>query len=127
MRSFLGVPLLVRGEVFGNLYMTEKASGEFTAEDEAVLTALAGAAGIAIDNARLYEEGEVRRRWLTAVSEVRAALLGTASPEKALGLVAEQVATLTDADATLLAVGPDPDVGGYTVVAHIGADLHDLT
>ena len=75
MHSFLGVPVLVRGEVFGNLYLTEKADGDFTAEDEAVLTALAGAAGIAIDNARLYEEGEIRRRWLAAVSDVRAALL----------------------------------------------------
>ena len=127
MHSFLGVPVLVRGEVFGNLYMTEKRNGEFTAEDEAVLTALAGAAGIAIDNARLYEEGEVRRRWLAAVSEVRAALLGTTSPEQALGLVAEQVTTLTDADATLVAVGPDPAGGGYTVVAHVGAHLEDLT
>src|SRR5205085_700776 len=50
MHSFLGVPVLVRGQVFGNLYMTERRHGEFTAEDEAVLTALAGAAGIAIDN-----------------------------------------------------------------------------
>src|SRR5215218_5262123 len=78
MHSFLGVPVLVRGRVFGNLYMTEKAHGDFTAEDEAILTALAGAAGIAIDNARLYEEGEVRRRWLAAVSDVRASLLDTA-------------------------------------------------
>src|SRR5829696_1139077 len=97
MHSFLGVPVLVRGQVFGNLYMTEKRHGEFSAEDEAVLTALAGAAGIAIDNARLYEEGEVRRRWVAAVSDVRAALLGTASPEDALRLVAEQVAVLTGA------------------------------
>jgi len=71
MKSFLGVPVLVRGEVFGNLYMTEKRHGEFTAEDEAVLTALAGAAGIAIDNAHLYEESEVRRRWLSAIADVR--------------------------------------------------------
>ncbi|SFE86598.1 GAF domain-containing sensor histidine kinase [Blastococcus tunisiensis] len=127
MHSFLGVPVLVRGEVFGNLYMTEKRHGEFTAEDEAVLTALAGAAGIAIDNARLYEEGEERRRWLTAVSDVRAALLGTASPDEALRLIADQVATLTGADATLLALGPDPEDACYTVVAHLGADLHDLT
>lgn len=127
MHSFLGVPVLVRGEVFGNLYMTEKAHGEFTGEDEAVLTALAGAAGIAIDNARLYEEGELRRRWVAGVSEVRAALLGTASAEEALHLVAEQVAVLTDADATLMAVGPDPSDGGYVVVAHLGTDLEDLT
>src|SRR5829696_5433417 len=127
MHSFLGVPVLVRGQVFGNLYMTEKRHGDFTAEDEAVLTALAGAAGIAIDNARLYEEGEVRRRWLGAVSDVRAALLGAASPEDALRLIAEQVAGLTGADATWLLRGPDPDDGTYTVVAHLGKDLHDLT
>jgi signal transduction histidine kinase len=127
MHSFLGVPVLVRGQVFGNLYMTEKRHGDFTAEDEAVLTALAGAAGIAIDNARLYEEGEVRRRWLAAVSDVRAALLGTASPEEALRLIAEQVAALTGADATLLALGPDPEDRSYAVVAHLGKDLHDLT
>jgi signal transduction histidine kinase len=127
MHSFLGVPVLVRGQVFGNLYMTEKRQGDFSAEDEAVLTALAGAAGIAIDNARLYEEGEVRRRWLGAVSEVRAALLETASPEDALRLIAEQVATLTGADATLLALGPDAADGCYSVVASLGADLQDLT
>lgn len=127
MHSFLGVPVLVRGQVFGNLYMTEKRHGEFTAEDEAVLTALAGAAGIAIDNARLYEEGETRRRWLAAVSDVRAALLGAASPEEALRLIAEQVAALTGADATLLALGPDPEDRSYTVVAHLGTDPHDLT
>src|SRR5215207_164617 len=127
MHSFLGVPVLVRGQVFGNLYMTEKRHGEFTAEDEAVLTALAGAAGIAIDNARLYEEGEVRRRWLAAISDVRAALLGAASPEDALRLIVEQVAALTGADATLLAFGPDPEDRGYTVVASLGADLQDLT
>ena len=103
------------GEVFGNLYMTEKRHGEFTAEDEAVLTALAGAAGIAIDNARLYEEGEVRRRWLAAVSDVRAALLDAASADEALRLIAERVATLTDADAAWLLTGPDPADGGYTV------------
>ncbi|MFP5372714.1 MAG: GAF domain-containing protein, partial [Actinomycetes bacterium] len=127
MHSFLGVPVLVRGEVFGNLYLTEKAHGEFTAEDEAVLTALAGAAGIAIDNARLYEEGEVRRRWLSAVSDVRAALLDAQSPTEALRLVAEQVATLTGADGTWVLQGPDPDDGTYTVVAQTGDDLQHIS
>jgi signal transduction histidine kinase len=125
MHSFLGVPVLVRGEVFGNLYLTEKAHGEFTAEDEAVLTALAGAAGIAIDNARLYEEGEVRRRWLSAVSDVRAALLDASTPTEALRLVAEQVAALTEADGTWVLQGPDPDDGTYTVVAQTGEGPHD--
>jgi signal transduction histidine kinase len=126
MRSFLGVPVLVRGEVFGNLYMTEKAHGEFTAEDEAVLTALAGAAGIAIDNARLYEEGEMRRRWLAAVSDIRAALLDAASPGDALTLIVDRVAALTAADAVWLMRGPDPADGSYTVTAQSGSGLSDL-
>src|SRR4051794_4909794 len=107
MGSFLGVPVLVRGEVFGNLYMTEKRHGAFTAEDEAVLTALAGAAGIAIDNAHLYEQSELRRRWLSAVADVRAMLLEAASTAEAPSLIAEQVVDLTEADATWLLMGPD--------------------
>jgi len=126
MHSFLGVPVLVRGKVFGNLYMTEKAHGDFTAEDEAILTALAGAAGIAIDNARLYEEGEQRRRWLTAISDVRAVLLDAASPDEALGLIAERLATLTHADATWLVQGPDQGDGSYLVRAQSGSELADL-
>src|SRR5215213_5413372 len=105
MHSFLGVPVLVRGEVFGNLYMTEKRQGDFTAEDEAVLTALAGAAGIAIDNARLYEESEGRRRWLAAVADVRAALLDAPSAGAALILIAERLTDLTEADVTWLLLG----------------------
>ena len=127
MKTFLGVPLLVRGEVFGNLYLTEKRHGLFTAEDEAVLTALAGAAGIAIDNAHLYEAGEVRRRWLAAVADVRALLLEAPSQAEALRLIAERIADLTGAEATWLLVGPDPDTGSYTVTGQIGAGLTDLT
>jgi signal transduction histidine kinase len=125
MKTFLGVPVLVRGQVFGNLYMTEKRHGEFTAEDEAVLTALAGAAGIAIDNAHLYEEGEMRRRWLAAVSDVRAALLEAPSAEAAQALIADRVAELTEADAAWLFLGPDPASGTYTVAAESGAGLRD--
>jgi signal transduction histidine kinase len=126
MRSFLGVPVLVRGEAFGNLYMTEKVHGDFTAEDEAILTALAGAAGIAIDNARLYEEGEQRRRWLTAISDVRAVLLDAASQDEALGLITERLAALTEADATWLVQGPDGADGSYLVRAQSGSGLVDL-
>ncbi|RFU20437.1 GAF domain-containing sensor histidine kinase [Geodermatophilus marinus] len=122
MHSFLGVPVLVRGEVFGNVYITEKRHGEFTAEDEAVLTALAGAAGIAIDNARLYEEGEARRRWMTAVSDVRACLLSEAGEDEALALVAARVAELTRADGAWVLVGPADD-GTYTVRAQAGDGL----
>ena len=127
MKSFLGVPVLVRGQVFGNLYMTEKRHGRFTAEDEAVLTALAGAAGIAIENARLYEAGEIRRRWLTAVADVRALLLEAPSAVEALTLIAERIAALTEADATWLLMGPDADTGVYTVAAERGVGLNEST
>src|SRR3954453_22471059 len=127
MKSFLGVPVLVRGEVFGNLYMTEKRHGEFTAEDEAVLTALAGAAGIAIDNAHLYEESEGRRRWLAAIADVRAALLDAPSAGGALVLIAERLIDLTEAEVTWLLLGPEPGTGAYTVAAQSRRGRRDLT
>ncbi|HEY3611814.1 MAG TPA: GAF domain-containing protein, partial [Pseudonocardiaceae bacterium] len=59
MRTFLGVPIRVREQVFGRLYLTEKTGGHgFTEDDEVVVQALAGAAGIAVDNARLYDEAQ---------------------------------------------------------------------
>jgi signal transduction histidine kinase len=126
MRTFLGVPVLVRGTVFGNLYMTEKRHGEFTAEDEAVLTALAGAAGVAVDNARLYEEAEQRRRWATALSDVRAALLDPGPPGRALRLIAERVLALTGSDGVWIVVGPDGE-STYEVRVQVGDGLVDLT
>ncbi|MCZ2839316.1 GAF domain-containing sensor histidine kinase [Modestobacter sp. VKM Ac-2985] len=127
MRTFLGVPVLVRGTVFGNLYMTEKhGGGHFTHEDQAVLLALAGAAGIAIDNARLYAEGEVRRRWLTAVADIRSTLLGGLAPEQAVQLVVDRVADLTAADGAWLVSGPDPADSSYEVQAQSGAELPDV-
>ena len=63
MRTFLGVPIRIRDQVFGNLYLTEKAGGAtFTEADEVLVLALAGAAGIAIDNARLYQAANTDRR-----------------------------------------------------------------
>jgi len=71
MRTFLGVPVRVRDEIFGNLYLTEKIDGpEFTAEDEDLAVALASAAGVAIQNARLYEDSNSRQRWLEAGMDV---------------------------------------------------------
>jgi hypothetical protein len=75
MRSFVGVPVRVRDRVFGNLYLTEKrGGGEFTEDDEAVLTALGAAAGVAVENARLYEEARRQQHWLRASSELTIAL-----------------------------------------------------
>src|SRR6478752_5524855 len=71
MKTFLGVPVRVRDTVFGNLYLTEKIDGQdFTAEDEDLAVALASAAGVAIQNARLYEDSSSRQRWLEAGMEV---------------------------------------------------------
>jgi signal transduction histidine kinase len=127
MGTFLGVPVLVRGVAFGNLYLTEKRAGEFTAEDEAVLIALAGAAGIAIDNAHLYEEGRERERWLTAVADVRAALLAGTAAEDVLLLITERMRALASADVTFLLFGPDPVDGAYVVRAQSGVAVDDLT
>lgn len=71
MKTFLGVPVRVRDEVFGNLYLTEKTDGQdFTAEDEDLAVALASAAGVAIQNARLFEDSKSRQRWLEAGIDV---------------------------------------------------------
>lgn len=123
MHTFLGVPIHVRGEVFGNLYLTEKhGGGDFTEEDEAVVIALAAAAGIAIENARLYAETHSRERWLTASTEITARLLGGATPAESLELIAERARTVGDADVALLAL-VDDEAGELVVetVAGTGA------
>ncbi|MFD9907379.1 GAF domain-containing protein [Streptomyces sp. NPDC059063] len=99
MSSFLGVPIRVRDEVFGNLYLTEKHGGaQFDAEDESVLLTLAVAAGVAIENARLYEEARLRERWLQASAEVTSALLSGAPQSQVLQLMAERAKELTSAE-----------------------------
>ncbi|WP_329567749.1 sensor histidine kinase [Streptomyces sp. NBC_01361] len=104
MHSFLGVPIRVRDEVFGNLYLTEKRSGkEFDAEDEAVLSTLAVAAGVAIENARLYEETRLRERWQRASGRVTSMLLTGAPSAEVLELIAEQARKIVSADAGMIA------------------------
>ncbi|MET9346342.1 sensor histidine kinase [Streptomyces termitum] len=99
MHSFLGVPIRVRDEVFGNLYLTEKRGGaDFDAEDEAVVTTLAVAAGVAIENARLYEEGRRRQRWLAASSDFTRALLSGTGETEVLDGMLEQAVDISDAD-----------------------------
>ncbi|PVZ06267.1 GAF domain-containing sensor histidine kinase [Actinomycetospora cinnamomea] len=113
MRTFLGVPVRVRGTVFGNLYLTEKRDGEFTAEDEAVMVALAAAAAVAVDNARLHQdtqrlvaEAQRRQRWLEASSEITTQVLAGADPSEALVLAAERAAELTDALGAVITTPP---------------------
>lgn len=101
MGSFLGVPVVVRGEVFGNLYLTDKADGPFSAEDEELVTALAATAGIAIDNARLFAESRRRERWSAALAEISATLL-SGEVEDPLAVVVETVASAAGAELACL-------------------------
>jgi signal transduction histidine kinase len=113
MSTFLGVPVRIRDQVFGNLYLTEKGGGEsFTSEDEQVVVALAAAAGVVIQNARLYEEASRRQRWLEAAAEITAALLGDVNREQALQLVADRAREVAGADvaAVLLREGETDDL-----------------
>nr|WP_281196283.1 GAF domain-containing protein [Microtetraspora malaysiensis] len=109
MRSFLGVPIRVRDEIFGNLYLTEKRNGEFDEEDEAIVTALATAAGVAIENARLYEETRRREAWLEVSSEVTTSLLSGADPHDVLVTLARRTREMTDADVVTISFGVAPD------------------
>ncbi|MHB1432463.1 MAG: sensor histidine kinase [Streptosporangiaceae bacterium] len=105
MHSFLGVPIRIRGEVYGNLYLTEKQGAtQFDTEDEAVLIALAAAAGVAIENARLYEEARRQQRWLSAIGEVTRHLLSGAESGDALALITEKALEMTGADLVLLSL-----------------------
>jgi len=109
MRTFLGVPVRVRDQVFGNLYLTEKrGGGEFTEDDEAVLTALGAAAGVAVENARLYEEATRQQSWLRASSELTMQLLSGDSPQAVLRNLTRQALELSGADLVALAL-PDED------------------
>ncbi len=107
MNTFLGVPIRVRDVVFGNLYLTEKRGGDFTADDVVVVQALAAAAGVAIENARLFEETRRRQRWLEASNEIRDALLTATDADEALLLIAARARELAGADSVLLLL-PDP-------------------
>ncbi|RSS53302.1 GAF domain-containing protein [Streptomyces sp. WAC01280] len=125
MRSFLGVPIRVHTQVFGNLYLTEKRAGRFTEEDLALLRVLASQAGIAIGNARLYETARQRERWIEGAAAVTTALLTGATAENALMTVAEQARILADASAGVV-LQPTPQGGMEIVAASTNDDPGDL-
>ncbi|GAA1072594.1 GAF domain-containing sensor histidine kinase [Kitasatospora arboriphila] len=104
MHSFLGVPIRVRDKVFGNLYLTEKrGGGGFDAEDEAVLATLAVAAGVTIDNARLYSQARLRERWLAAGAEVTSSLLSGEPEQAVLDLLVTRASQIAGADLAVVA------------------------
>jgi signal transduction histidine kinase len=117
MTSFLGVPIRIRDEVYGNLYLTEKSDGgQFDEEDQAVLVALAAAAGVAIENARLYDEARRQQRWLAASAEVTRVLLSGADVGDALALITRKALEMSGADLVMLAL---PAGGGDVLeIAH---------
>jgi signal transduction histidine kinase len=103
MRSFLGVPVRVRDRVFGNLYLTEKqGAADFTADDEHAIVALAAAAGVAVENARLFEQVAVRERWLAATADIQGTLLGRVDRAEALSLIADRARETARADLSLV-------------------------
>ncbi|WP_458316963.1 GAF domain-containing protein [Mycolicibacterium brisbanense] len=110
MRTFLGVPVRIRDEVFGNLYLTDKTNGQpFSEDDEVLVQALAAAAGIAIENARLYEQSRARQAWIEATRDIGTELLGGTDPARVFRLVADEALKLTGADGTVVAVPADAD------------------
>ncbi|MEU1131614.1 GAF domain-containing protein [Streptomyces sp. NPDC005900] len=116
MGTFLGVPIRVQGEIFGNLYLTEKRDGaEFNDYDVHMVRVLATEAGIAIGNARLYEAAKQRERWIDGSVAVTTALLSGSDAEDALAVVAEQARHLADSAAGIVLL-PDEE-GGMEVVA----------
>ncbi|WP_020013043.1 sensor histidine kinase [Promicromonospora sukumoe] len=122
MRTFVGVPLRVHGSPFGNLYLTDKrGGGEFTAEDERVLEALAAAASVAVENARLYDVARLRERWARANDRISRQVLAGSSPHDVLTLVGSEAREVADADVTAIAV-PDPVTGRLVLSSASGLD-----
>ncbi|MFD8749656.1 GAF domain-containing protein [Kitasatospora sp. NPDC059577] len=126
MRSFLGVPIRIRDRVFGNLYLTEKrGGGEFDAEDESVLATLAVAAGVAIDNARLYARARQRQRWLEASAEVTSSLLSGSAEQEVLDLLLVRASEIAGADLAVVALPlPDTTELEVRIAVGLGEDAH---
>ena len=111
MNSFLGVPIQTRERAFGNLYLTEKTGGaDFTEDDERAVIALAAAAGVVIDNARLYADTEQRRRWHEVTAEITQLMLGEFEPEQALQLIAQRSRELSGAHVAAVLLAEDTDL-----------------
>jgi two-component system, NarL family, sensor histidine kinase DevS len=125
MRTFLGVPILLRGVAYGNLYLSEKDSGEdFTAEDEELVTLLAAQAAVAIENARLYESAT---HWLTqleSLTEIGNAMAGETELASLLDLIGKRLAQLIDAELVVITIPTGP--GQLRIEAAAGPAAEDL-
>jgi signal transduction histidine kinase len=125
MRSFLGVPVMLRGVAYGNLYLTEKEGGEdFTDEDQELVTLLAAQAAVAIENARLYESATQWSRQLESLIEVGNALATETDLNRLLDLVARRLQELLDA--RLVTVLLPAQSGELRFAAAAGAEGDEL-
>jgi len=137
MHTFLGVPVRIREEIYGNLYLTEKAGGgPFTDDDEVLVEALAAAAGIAIDNARLYRQAQMRQAWIESTRDIATRMLAGDDPADVLGQMAAQVLKLAQADGAFIALAANTEsaqsanelvVMDATGEAHVPASAPTLT
>ncbi len=117
MRTFLGAPVRIRDAVYGNLYLTDKRTGEpFDEDDEALVVALAAAAGAAVDKARLYADARRQQRWLQAVAQVTRRLLSEADSAEILSLITDLTLELAGADLAVLALPAGQ--GGDLIIEH---------
>ncbi len=112
MRGFIGVPITIRGAVFGNLYLTHDEPGRvFSESDEVTARALAMAAAVAIDNAQLFERERMSVKWMEASREITTALLSNAkSGLTPLQLIADRACALTEAEQAIVLVPDDDDL-----------------
>jgi two-component system, NarL family, sensor histidine kinase DevS len=123
MHTFLGVPIVLRGAAYGNLYLTEKNEGDFTDEDEELVTLLAAQAAVAIENARLYESATTWSQQLESLNEVGAALMGELELEPLLDLIATRLRELIDARLVAIAL---PAGGALRIAAADGQGADEL-
>jgi signal transduction histidine kinase len=122
MHSFLGAPLRTRDQIFGNLYLAEKqGADEFSEDDEEIVVALAAAAGVAIDNARLYELAQRRQLWLAATADITNFLVGTVRRTEALRLIARHAHEVSGAELVMVMLY-DEGNARYTIEVAEGAD-----
>ncbi|HZJ07989.1 MAG TPA: GAF domain-containing protein [Nocardioidaceae bacterium] len=119
MDAFLGVPVRIRGSVFGNLYLTDKPGGEdFTEQDEKLVEALATAAGFVVENARAYAQSERRRQWLEASAQINEALQPPVRIDHALRQIVVSARRVLDGSAVAVVQRRE---GDYEVVASDGS------
>lgn len=131
MRAFLGVPIVIRGQAWGNLYLTEKPGGEFSAQDEEAAVILAEWAAVAIDNARMYETSERRReelekafRALEATRDVAVAIGGDIGLEHVLELIVKRGRALVKAGSLVIMLREGPDLVVQATAGH-ALEMHD--